>query len=105
VAGDEFRYDIARFAERTIVGVQGSLDAASAADFERDVADMLGPPLRGIVLDLNYCPFVDSSGAKALARLRDRAADRRIAFQLTSVPVSVQHTLGSYGFFGRAKAS
>jgi anti-anti-sigma factor len=105
VAGDEFRYDVARFAERTIIGIQGSLDAASAPDFECDVADMFGPPLRGIVLDLNYCSFVDSSGAKALARLRDRAGEQRIEFQLTSVPTSVQHTLGAYGLFRRAKAS
>ena len=105
MADEEFRYDVARFSERTIVGIHGDLDAGSAARFEAAVVDMLAPPLRGIVLDLNYCAFVDSSGAKALARLRSRADDEGIELELTSVPIAVQKVLRPHGFPGRAKAS
>lgn len=105
-ADDGFRCDVARFVERVIVGIHGDLDAASAPEFERAVDEMLAPPLRGIVLDLNYCPFVDSAGARALTRLRTRAHGLGIAFQITSVRKPVENVLRSFDLVRRrARAS
>lgn len=87
---DEFRCDVAYFEERVLVGVHGDLDLATAGALEAQVVAALSLPIREVVVDLAYCPFMDSSGLHALLSIRRFAATKDIAFKLTAVPRQVR---------------
>lgn len=88
-----YRCDIAHFEERAIVGVRGDVDLATAPALQREVFATLALPIRGVVVDLGYCTFIDSSGVAVLVAVRNRAVERRIEFRLTSVPRQVRVVL------------
>ena len=88
-----FRCDVAHFDERAIVGVRGDVDLATAPALRRQVFATLALPIRGVVIDLAYCTFIDSSGVAVLVEARNRAVERSIEFRLTSVPRQVRAVL------------
>jgi anti-anti-sigma factor len=91
------RADVAHFEYRAIVAIRGELDVDTAGDFGREIEAVLGTDLRALVLDLNYCTFVDSVGAAALRQFSDRAHERGITLELTSVPRIIEPTLRASG--------
>jgi anti-anti-sigma factor len=64
------------FAERrTVVTVNGTLDARSAPDLERIVADALTPTVDVIVLDLAGVVDADAAAVAALLRIEAACTD------------------------------
>jgi len=88
-----FRCDVAHFDERAIVSVRGDLDLASAPVLQRKLFATLALPIRGVVVDLGYCTFMDSSGVAVLVAVHNEAVERRIEFRLASVPRQVRVVL------------
>jgi anti-sigma B factor antagonist len=67
------RLSVVRADERTVVGVAGELDLASAGEFAAGLRDALaGGP---VVLDISELSFIDSSGLRALDAVLE-AVDR-----------------------------
>ena len=65
-----------------LLSVAGELELATAPEFRRAVQGLLGMGVRGLVVDLRDCTFVDSTGLGALiwAELRARAAGGEVAY-------------------------
>jgi len=93
----EFRCDVARFEAHAVIGVHGELDIATAPELEREVVAVAMPPIVGVVLDLGYCTFMDSSGVSAILRLRHHVEEQGSDFRLTSIPRAVETVLRSSG--------
>lgn len=88
-----FRCDVAHSDERAIVSVRGDLDVATAPVLQRKLFATLALPIRGVVVDLGYCTFMDSSGVAVLVAVHNQAVERRIEFRLASVPHQVRVVL------------
>jgi anti-sigma B factor antagonist len=65
-----------------LLAVAGELEIATSPEFRRAVSGLLGAGVRGLVVDLRDCTFVDSTGIGALiwAELRARAAGGEVAY-------------------------
>jgi anti-anti-sigma factor len=88
-----FRCDVAEFEERTVVGVRGEVDIATASDLRRELLAVLVAPARSVTLDLGYCTFMDSSGCAVLVEAMQKARESNIELRLTSVPRGVRLVL------------
>jgi anti-anti-sigma factor len=60
-----------------VVRVNEDIDAANAANVQRQLADALGPDASGLVIDLSESRYLDSAGIDMLLRLSDRLDHRR----------------------------
>jgi anti-anti-sigma factor len=89
--------DVAHFEHRVIVAIHGNFDAHTADDFARGIREILSSDLRTLVLDLNYCTFIDTVGAAALIALREQAGEHGTTLQLTSVPRAITPALRTVG--------
>jgi anti-anti-sigma factor len=75
-----------------VLRLEGELDAATADQFERFLADLPQPcPL--LVLDLHELSFVDSLGLNKLFRAREWATARGVVMRVVRAPVHVQRLL------------
>ncbi len=97
----EFRCDVAYFEERAVVGVRGDIDIATATELRHEILAVLALPLRGVVVDLGYVTFMDSSGVAALIAAFDHARERGIEFRVTAVPRCVRLVLELFGLAER----
>lgn len=88
-----FHCDVALVEDRAIVGVRGDIDIATAPDLRRRILAVLVLPLRGLVLDLSYVSFMDSSGVGVLVEAHNAARELNTEFRLTSVPRHVRRVL------------
>ena len=71
----DFRIEITRAGERTIVAVGGEIDIATAGEFQSAVREQLAQA--PVLLDLRALTFMDSSGVAALdALMRDCERER-----------------------------
>jgi anti-anti-sigma factor len=85
--------DVALVEDRAIVGVRGDIDIATARELRRRILAVLVLPLRGLVLDLGYVSFMDSSGVGVLVEAHMAARKLNTEFRLTSVPRQVRRVL------------
>ncbi len=60
------------------------------AELRREILAVLALPLRGVVVDLGYVTFMDSSGVAALIAAFDHARERGIELPVTAVPRCVR---------------
>jgi anti-sigma B factor antagonist len=89
----QFHCDIAVVEDRAIVGVRGDIDIATAPELRRRLLAALVLPLRGLVLDLGYVSFMDSSGIGVLVEVHKAALELNTELRLTSVPRQVRRVL------------
>jgi anti-sigma B factor antagonist len=80
-----------------IVTIGGELDVSNAESLQREVLGLLSLPVESVVLDLGGLTFLDSSGLKALNRVRVAAADHGIVLELRCVPDHVRRVLDVTG--------
>ncbi len=67
---------------RPALSVRGELDIATAPRLAESVASELAAKPRSLVVDLTDTTFLDSSGARELARAAHRAADVGTSLQV-----------------------
>ena len=71
---------------RPTLYVRGELDIATCAQLGDAVADVLATGARTLVVDLGETTFLDSSGARQLARTARHAADAGVSLQVVCPP-------------------
>lgn len=91
--GVDFRCDVSYVEDRAVVAVRGDVDLGTASVLQREVLATLALPIAGVVLDLGYVSFMDSSGIAVLVAAHRQAHDLGLPFTLTSVPRHVRIVL------------
>ena len=67
---------------RPALSVRGELDLATAPRLVEAVESQLSQQPQSLVVDLTDTTFLDSSGARELARIARRAADESVALEV-----------------------
>lgn len=67
---------------RPALSVRGELDLATAPRLAAAVESLLSQRPQALVVDLTATTFLDSSGARQLARVARRAAEERVALEV-----------------------
>jgi anti-anti-sigma factor len=67
---------------RPALTVRGELDLATAPRLVEAAESQLSQQPQSLVVDLTETTFLDSSGARELARIARRAADERVALEV-----------------------
>jgi anti-anti-sigma factor len=79
-------------ATAVVLGLRGELDAGTAPQLERSLAELRVPgPL--LVLDLHALSFVDSLGLNMLFRTGEWAQARGVTLRVVRAPVHVQRLI------------
>jgi anti-anti-sigma factor len=92
-AGVVFRCDVAYVEDRAVIAVRGEVDLGTASTLQREILATLALPIAGVVLDLAYVTFMDSSGVAVLVAAQRQASDLGRPLTLTSVPRQVRVVL------------
>jgi anti-anti-sigma factor len=69
--------------------LEGSLDAATSADLEKEIDQLLAGPLRFLALDLAGLKFVSSAGIRVLMKARQGLTDRGGVCAMTNLQPQV----------------
>ena len=85
---EEFRLDVVVRDGRQWVVVHGELDLATAPLLDEAFADRLSDPGPSVVVDLERCTFMDSSGVRAIVRFGSRAAREGRPVAIVAAPGS-----------------
>ncbi|HEY3725237.1 MAG TPA: STAS domain-containing protein [Acidimicrobiia bacterium] len=80
-----FRCEVLYVDDHAVVSVAGEVDLATAPAVQRDAFATLALPISRITVDLSGVTFLDSSALNLLVRVKRRAAERSIGFELTGL--------------------
>ena len=78
----QFDVDRTTVLGRPALRVRGELDLATAPRLAEAAASQLSQQPQSLVVDLTDTTFLDSSGARELARIARRAAERSVALEV-----------------------
>ena len=93
-AEERFRVDARPGRERLILELQGEMDMASADLLDEALANADLGDSDAVVLDLRGVSFVDSTGLKAIFKMRKSVREGGREFAVTKGSAQVQRLLG-----------
>lgn len=79
-------YRVRTTADRTVVAVEGDIDAATAPALRTVLAELVEDHAATLRLDLTNVDFIDSVGLSVLVAVENRAQQGGFTFELASVP-------------------
>jgi anti-sigma B factor antagonist len=75
------------------VSVVGELDQSTADELRTALAEAIGDPGRGLLVDLSDCDFIDSTGLSLLVETKRRLAEDRRRFGVCCADADVRRLL------------
>jgi anti-sigma B factor antagonist len=90
---NEFRVDVDRTADATVISVSGELDLASSGGLEDTFVDLGDSKPTFIILDLSEVEFMDSAGLAVVVRAHQRAQSSGTRFALVTGSPQVRRLL------------
>ncbi|HWF26022.1 MAG TPA: STAS domain-containing protein [Solirubrobacteraceae bacterium] len=100
---NEFRVDVRRTDDATVLAVSGELDLASSATLSQALEEAGGSDPALVVLDLREVEFMDSSGLAVLVKAHQRAQSTGYRFGLINGSPQVQRLLTLTGMDERMR--
>ncbi|HWF72676.1 MAG TPA: STAS domain-containing protein [Solirubrobacteraceae bacterium] len=94
---NEFRLDVRRTDEATVVAVSGELDLVSSTALEEALEELDASKPGFIVLDLTEVDFMDSAGLAVVVRAHQRAESAGRQFGLISASPQIRRLLSLTG--------
>jgi len=76
-----------------MVGVSGELDQSTADQLRQALADAIGQPPAGVLVDLSNCHFIDSTGLSLLVEAKRRLAEDQRGFAVCCPDADVRRLL------------
>ncbi len=92
-AEEHLRVDVRHEPDRVVLHLEGELDLASSATFERALEDETIVSAPFVVIDLNGLTFVDSSGLRVILLAHEHSRGRDQPFAITPGSPQVQRLL------------
>lgn len=88
-----FRVQAESNASLHTVNVVGELDQSTAPELRTALADTLGNPNGGVLVDLSDCPFIDSTGLSLLVETKRRLSEDERGFGVCCADADVRRLL------------
>jgi anti-sigma B factor antagonist len=85
-AYEPFRCEVSFVEDRAVIVPRGDIDLSTAPVMLRDALATLALPVEGVIVDLRFVTFMDSSGISAMHSARREAGVHGKEFTLASVP-------------------
>lgn len=100
---NQFRVEVHKDGEATVIAVNGELDLASGPELEAELDQVSGPGTQLLVLDLRQLDFMDSTGLSILVRAHQRLAGEGCEVGLVKGSQQVQRLLDLTGVAERLR--
>ncbi|MDQ6776068.1 MAG: STAS domain-containing protein [Actinomycetota bacterium] len=94
---NEFRIDVRRTDDATVVSVSGELDLVSSTGLEEALEQLDGSEPPFVILDLSDVEFMDSAGLAVVVRAHQRADSAGTRFAVVSAVPQVRRLLSLTG--------
>lgn len=89
---------ITSFQGHTVVGVEGRIDTINAAEFEKQMLEIINGGITGIVLDCSGLNYISSSGLRVFLVVQKKIISLKGSFRLCSLQPGIKEIFDISGF-------